>query len=216
MLDMKKPFRAVRISSRDEFEWLVEHLTHEAFRVRDHWEFWGAFDKSFDQYSLELNQTPNFWRLTRQAHKDVVILRLGRLYDPHVASISLGNLLQTIKENAVAPSTPLPLAAANLDLSKLDVEMSSVSERDATVKKLLTLRNEYLAHRGSRHVARGTFASLPTLERDEIATLLSRALEILRKYRELLGFRQILWGNHEVRDFQALLALLRAGLQSLS
>jgi len=171
---MKQSFRAIRIKSRDEFEWLIEHLTHEAFRVRNHWDFWTALDKSFDEYSVELNQTPNFWELTRRAHKDAVILRLGRLFDPHPTAISLGNLLQTMKENAIAPSTPLPPAVANLDLSELDQEMSSVSDCEAPVKKLLTLRNEYLAHRGSRHVARGTFTSLPVLERDEIAARLKR------------------------------------------
>src|ERR1017187_7721087 len=118
---MKESFRAIRIKSRDEFEWLIEHLTHEAFRVRDHWAFWAALDESFDQYSVKLNQTPNFWELTRWAHKDAVILRLGRLFDPHATAISLGNLLQTIRENR-APSTPLPPAVANLDLSELDKE----------------------------------------------------------------------------------------------
>jgi len=85
---MGESFRAIGIKSRDEFEWLIEHLTHETFRARDHWDFWGALDKSFDQYSAELNQTPNFWELTRQAHKDAVILRLGRLFDPHATAMA--------------------------------------------------------------------------------------------------------------------------------
>jgi hypothetical protein len=131
---MKGPFQAVRIKSCGEFEWLIEHLTHEAFRVRDHWEFWGALDRSFDQHWEELNQTPNFWELTRRAHQDAVALRLGRLFDPHAAAISLGSLLQTMKENAVAPSPLLP-AIASLDLSELDKDMSSVSGGDAKVRK---------------------------------------------------------------------------------
>ena len=210
---MKEPFQAVRIKSRDEFEWLIEHLTHEAFRVRDHWEVWGALDRSLDRYWEELNQTPNFWELTRRAHQDIVVLRLGRLFDPHAAAISLGSLLQTMKENAVAPS-PLLAAVASLDLSELDKDMSSVSDGDAKVRKLLTLRNEYLAHRDSRHVARGTFVSLPVLEREEVASLLDRALEILQRYRERLGFRPLGWGHYEVREFEMLLELLHAGLQS--
>jgi hypothetical protein len=208
---MRSSFRAIRIKSHAEFEWLIEHLTNEAFRVRDHWELWGALDGSLDQYSLELNQTPNFWELTRRVYKDAVILRLGRLFDPDPSSISLGNLLQTTKENAVAPSTPLPSAVAGLNLSELDQEMYSVSGRDPTVKKLLKLRNEYMAHRGSQHVSRGTFKSLPVLERDEIATMLNRALDITQKYRKHLGFPSLLWGSYEVRDFETLLELLRAG-----
>jgi hypothetical protein len=119
-----------------------------------------------------------------------------------------------MKENAVAPSTPLPPAVASLDLSELDQEMSSVSDCDETIKKLLTLRNEYMAHRGSRHGASGTFASLPVQERDQIATLLKRALDMLRKYRDRLGFPPLAWGQHEVQNFKTLSVLLRAGLQA--
>jgi hypothetical protein len=210
---MKKPFKAIRIKSPGEFECLVEHLTDEAFRVRDHRELWAALDKSFDQYSLELNQTPTFWELTSQAYKDAVILRLGRLFDPHPAASSLGNLLQTFKENVSAPSTALPSVVASLSVAELNQEISSVAGSDPIVKKLLTLRHEYLAHRGAKHVASGTFASLPTLGADEIVTLLNRALDILQKYRDHLGFPPILWGHWEVRDFESLLELLRDGLQ---
>ncbi len=42
---------------------------------------------------------------------DAVVLRLGRLFDPHPTAISLGNLLRTMKENAAAPSTPLPVVS---------------------------------------------------------------------------------------------------------
>jgi len=35
---MKGSFRAIRVKSRKEFEWLIEHVTDEAFRVCDHWE----------------------------------------------------------------------------------------------------------------------------------------------------------------------------------
>lgn len=62
---MKGSFRGIRVKSREEFEWLIEHVTDEAFRVRDHWEFGTALNESFDKYLVELNQTPNFWELTR-------------------------------------------------------------------------------------------------------------------------------------------------------
>jgi hypothetical protein len=92
---MGATFRAIRTKSRSEFDWLIEHLSHEAFRARDHWHFWGALDDSFDEYAEDLNQTPAFWELTRQAHKDAVILRLGRLYDTHAVAISLGTALKS-------------------------------------------------------------------------------------------------------------------------
>ena len=125
------------------------------------------------QYSVELNQTPNFWELTRTAHKDTVILRLGRLYDPDNAAISLGTLLQTMNRHASTPGPELLPCITKLDRSKIEQEMISVSDSDPTVKKLLKVRNEYLAHRGAHHVAKGHFKTLPTLQRREIAKLRS-------------------------------------------
>jgi hypothetical protein len=211
---MAARFRAIRIKSRDEFDWLIEHMTHEAYRARDNWDFWAAIEKAFDDYSIELNQTPAFWEVTRRAHKDAVVLRLGRLYDPATTATSLGNLLQTMKENASCPGTTVPASIAELDITELDSEIAAVSDTDPIVAKLLKIRNEYLAHRGTRHVTKGTFSSLPTLERDDFSTLIARALELLRKYRERLGYPLLLWGHHEEEEFYRLLSLVRAGRSS--
>jgi hypothetical protein len=207
-------FRAIRIKSRNEFDWLFEHMTHEAYRARDNWDFWGAMETAFAEYSVELNQTPAFWELTRRAHQDAVILRLGRLYDPHATAISLGNLLQTIKENASQSGAVFPAAIASMDVTQLDADIADVSDGDPAVAKLLLIRNEYLAHRGTRHVTKGTFASLPTLNKDEISGLITRSIDLLRKYREWQGYPLLAWGHQGVEEFQKLLLLLRAGRNS--
>jgi hypothetical protein len=116
-----------------------------------------------------------------------------------------------MKENALRPSAVFPASLANLDMTELDREIIDVSDADPIVAKLLLIRNEYLAHRGTRHVTKGTFASLPSLDRDEISTLITRALDLLCKYRERLGYPQLSWGHHEAEEFQTLLSLLRAG-----
>lgn len=102
---MASGFRVLRLRSRDEFDHVVEHMTHEAYRARMHWDAWVAMEEAFPEYSLELNQTPAFWELTSRAHQDAVILRLGRLYDPHAASTSLGNLLTTLQEKVSLAGT---------------------------------------------------------------------------------------------------------------
>ncbi len=214
---MSKPFQPIRIKSRVEFDWLIEHMSNEAYRVRDNWDLWPAIENSIDEYSIEFNQTPNFWELTRQAYQDAVVLRLGRLYDPHATSTSLGNLLQTIKtikENAFGASTLFTASLSNLDMTELDSEITQVSYDDPIVEKLLLIRNEFHAHRGTRHVTKGTFASLPSLKQDEISTLMTRAIDLLQKYRERLGYTRLLWGHDELKEFQTLLSLLRAGLSS--
>lgn len=170
--------------------------------------------KAFEEYSIELNHTPAFWEVTRRAHTDAVVLRLGRLYDPHATAISLGNLLQTMKENASGGSAEFPPSIANLDITEPDREISDVSEVDTAVAKLLVLRNEYLAHRGTRHVKKGTFESLPSLTWEEISTLITRALDLLSKYRERLGYSTLGWGHREAEEFKTLLSLVRAGIES--
>ena len=105
---MRTQFKGIRIKAREEFDWLIQHLTHEAYRARTNWDAWAAIEKAWDDCSAEIRQTPVFWNLTLQAHRDSVVLRLGRLYDPHEIAASLGNLLQTIRENAVCPSIVFP------------------------------------------------------------------------------------------------------------
>ena len=43
---MAARFRSVRLKSRDEFDSMMEHMTHEAYRARDNWDFWGAMEKA--------------------------------------------------------------------------------------------------------------------------------------------------------------------------
>ncbi len=52
---------------------------------------------------------------------------------------------------------------------------------------------------------------MPTLGRDELATLITGALDLLSRYRALLGYPVLIWGNHEQEDFDNLLLLLRKG-----
>jgi hypothetical protein len=208
---MNKQAQVLRINSREQFNWLIEHLRTETHRAHDHWNFWGDFEAALGEYSEELNQAPEFWELTRQAHKDSVILRLGRLFDPTKGVLSFGNLLQTIRHHATATAPTFLSADLNeLDLATLDLELTSVSEDDAAVSSLLAIRNQYLAHREARIVGTGTFSSLPKLERTEIESLLERALRIVRKYTQICGIPRLSWGRDE--DFQRLLKLLRSGL----
>ena len=190
---------------------MVEHLTHEAYRARTHWDAWGAMEEAFPEYALELNQTPAFWVLTRRAHQDAVVLRLGRLYDPHAAATSLGNFLATLQEKAPLAGTILPAKAAKLSMTKLGKDIKSVSSKNHAVVKLLTVRNEYLAHRGPQHVTKGTFSALPKLEKKDLSHLLANAVRIMTTYRRAFSYPPLIWGEHEVREFERLLALVRAG-----
>jgi AbiU2 len=204
-------FRALRFKSPDEFDHVLEHLTHEAYRARMHWNAWVAMEESFDEYWQELNITPGFWELTRRAHQDIVILRLGRLYDTHASATSLGNFLATLQDNVASAHTLLPAKVAKLNVAKLEKNLKSVSEQNPAVKKLLTIRNEYIAHRGPQHVTSGSFEALPKLVKRDLSHLLTNAVRIMTTYRRSLGYPPIIWGNQEEREFKELLQIIRAG-----
>ncbi|MEQ1947339.1 MAG: hypothetical protein ABL995_09120 [Bryobacteraceae bacterium] len=207
-------FKAIRVKSRAEFDWLIDHLTTEVYRVRDNWEAWKTIDEAAKTHVRELTQTPGFWELTKQAHKDAVVLRLGRLYDPHPTATSLGNLLQTLRENMTRSGTSFPAAITNIRAADIDKDIAKVSNAEAAIEKLLALRNEYLAHRGTRHVTKGSYAALPTLNAKEISGLILKGIRLMSKYRECLGYRTVGWGHHERQEFRVLLKLLRTGLRS--
>jgi hypothetical protein len=213
-MDMPLAFRSIRVKSREEFDWLIEHATHEVFRAREHWHFLVAMEAAFDEYGVEINQTPGFWGFTRRAHQDGLVLRLGRLYDPHPGPMSLGNILQTMKDGASRGGSMFPAGIANLHATALDADITSVSDQSSAVKKLHQIRNEYLAHRDARAVIKGTFASLPTLQEEDLSWLLTNALDITRRYREHLGYPILGWGSQEAEEFKHLLRLVRAGLQT--
>ena len=149
-----------------------------------------------------------------QAHKDSVILRLGRLFDPHSKALSLVNLLGTIQYAATSGFHCLTISASPSDLQTLQADIESASERDPLVCRLIELRYEYLAHRSSRIVGTGSFAALPRLEQQDIETLMKRALEIVNRCSVLCDRPLTLLGYPGRDDHMRLLKLLRLGLQT--
>jgi hypothetical protein len=204
------------INSRATFDGLLDHLATEGRRAGDHWCLWGALDAAFDDYSKELNQSPQFWGLTRRALQDSVILRLGRLFDPTNGALSLGNFLETIHNHALNHSLgSLGLDVPGLDTAAIQEELKQVSDADPLVSRLMQVRNQYLAHRQASLVRRGTFDSLPELRREDIDTLLNRASAIVDKYcrlydRPLMSVRFV-----GADDYKHMLDLLKAGLESI-
>jgi hypothetical protein len=61
----------------------------EACRAGDHWRLRVALNDALADHCKEINQTPVFWQLVHQALQDSVILRLGRLYDPSITTLSI-------------------------------------------------------------------------------------------------------------------------------
>ena len=210
---MAKSLQVLRIKSKEQFDSLIDHLVLETHRAWDHWDLWGGLDKALAEYGTEIDQTPQFWRLTIRAHQDSVILRLGRLFDPHPIALSLGNLLQTIHHEVTnSRLSDLGITFEKMDLAILQTDLETVSERDSLVSRLMEIRNDYLAHRASRLVLG---KSLTTLPREDIEALLKRASSILEKYRAACGRPYVSRHYAGEDDYKHLLELLRHGLQGI-
>jgi predicted peroxiredoxin len=152
------------ISSRKQFDGLLDHLAVETCRAGDHWYLWSALDAAFTDYDKEMTQTPQFWRLVMRALQDSVVLRLTRLFDPTKGVLSIYNLLQTIHHHGLNLTLDsLGLNVSGVDSVAIREELKIVAETDPLVSRLMQLRNKYLAHRGADLVSRGTFSSLPEL-----------------------------------------------------
>jgi hypothetical protein len=210
---MAKSPQVIRIKSKEQFDWLIDHLVTETHRAWDHWNLWGGLDKAIAEYAMEVNQASQFWRLTIRAHQDSVILRLGRLFDPHAIAVSLGNLLQTIHDGVTTSAfSHLGIKVEELDLKILETDLETVSESDPLVARLMDIRNDYLAHRASRVVLG---KSLPTFPREDIETLLNRASSMLEKYGTACGRPYVSRQYAGEDDYKHLFELLRRGLQAI-
>jgi hypothetical protein len=213
---MSKQAQILRIKSREQFDWLIDHLMTEIHRAHDHSNLWRDVDAAFDEYREEANQTPQFWQLTRQSLQDSVILRLARLFDPTSGALSLGNFLRTIRHHSTA-SIPTFLSPdlAGISLATLDAELAYVSESDASVACLLAIRNRYLAHREAHMVGTGSLSSLPPFARKQIESLLARALNIVNEYRRICGRPFVSSHLPGGDDYRHLFKLLRSGFAAL-
>jgi len=208
--------KMLRITSREQFDRLIDHLAAEAARAGDHWYLWRGLDDAFDDYGKEINETPQFWQLTFRAHKDSVVLRLGRLFDLTKGALSLGNFLQTIHHHATKGALDsLGLDVPGLDTAATLEELKSVSQTDPLISRLMRVRNQYLAHRDVSLVSSGSFSSLPELRREDIEMLLNRASQIGDKYCQL--YRRPIVSPRFVGadDYKHMLRLLKLGLQPI-
>lgn len=211
---MSKSRHVLRIKSKEQFDWLIDHLVTETNRASDHWHLCRGLDAaSRGDYRKEIETTSVFWELTIRAHQDSVVLRLARLFDPRAKALSIVSFLNMIYRHATNHTlASLGLDVAGLDTAAIEDELRTVSGDDPFVSRLLEVRNDYLAHRDYGLVRCGSFSSLPVLREEEIQTLLSRALQIGEKYRRVYGRPARARGPSGLEDYKRMLSLVRLGL----
>ena len=89
----------INIQSAEQFNNLLNALSGDIIDGELYFKLYKDLNESIPDYKKAFNESRTFWSLTRKALIDATLLRLCRVYDTHINSLSLSNLLDTIKFN---------------------------------------------------------------------------------------------------------------------
>jgi len=217
---------AIAVNSDTGFSKLLSSLTEDTVTASIHWRLYKDLRAAVPEFQREMNQSAAFWSLTLNAHREVAMFRLSRLYDQQRGALSLASLVETIRANQHLfdeasfrerlKDNPfvdgLAKDARRPDSATLDSDARSVVESDTLVERLVAIRNRVLAHRDPRVVLGASDDPAAALAAVDVDTLLARAATVVNRYGIL--FRA---GSHLMRivghdDFRSVLRHVRSDL----
>lgn len=199
------------IDSRERFDNALTSLVTECCRVWDHWTLLLGLNESVAVYTPEFHQSPHFWNAVFRVLQDTVIIRLATLLDPRKDVVSVPNILRIIKIHAPGNGSQLGIEIPHFDNNMIEEDLKRVHKLDPTVDKILTLRNDFLAHRSVNIVATHSTDLLPTILNDEITQIIDLVYETTTKYALLYGQNQTLRYMVGSDDYKTLLKALKDG-----
>lgn len=220
---------AISISSAAEFEKLLDSLASDAVSASIHWKLFGDLSAAATSFEREMNESVAFWSLTVAAHREVVVFRLGRLYDQQKRGLSLLTWLRTIeanvdlfdeqgfrerlKDNAFVDS--LSKSARKPDAAILTADVRSASRNsDTLVAKLCDLRNRFLAHRDASMVLGASLSNAGGITHEDIGELLDRAVTLVNRYSSLFRARTYSTNIVGRDDYESMLRFVRRGINA--
>lgn len=190
----------ISISTSPDLDTILSSITEDTVTASIHWELCKDLWASIPAFATELSQSRAFWSLTMNAHRQVTLFRLGRLYDQQRNALSLPSLLASIAANVHLFDEPhfrtrlkgnafvdsLAQTARRPDGAVLGIDAADVSaQANDTVKKLVELRNRVFAHVDPR-VVLGTLPNpAEAFDVAETDLLLGRAASIVNRYGSL-------------------------------
>src|SRR2546425_8931023 len=89
----------IKVATESQFETLLSSLAEDTVTASIHWKLCKDLFGCVNEFVRELNQSPAFWSLTVNAHREVALFRLGRLFDQQTGALSLRSLVDTIAAN---------------------------------------------------------------------------------------------------------------------
>jgi hypothetical protein len=200
-----------RIDTRERFDNALESLVTEACRAYDHWNLLLHINESSEEYIREIYQTVFFWNTVQRSLQDGVILRLATMLDPRKDVVSMPNILRLIEIHARGNGSRLGIELADFDSVKIEDDIKSVHKLEPVVEKILTLRNDFIAHRSANIIATHRINLLPEITNDEVNAMLDLLYNLATKYAVLYG--QNPTSRHMIGsdDYQHLFKALRKG-----
>ena len=213
----------LQITNSDHFARLLDSLAADVLDAGYHLQLRVGLAGAAGEYGRELDQHRAFWHLTLNAQTAAVMAHLCRAYDQNPNSLSLLNLIDTIRDNihlfggspgsrhppVVNPSAPKP------DTTSLLQDRLSVSPKDPLVGRLVSLRGNVFAHHTAISVTEELgLATRFAMTFSELDELWRRGLSILNRYSQL--FQHGVWASSLIGqdDYRNLLQALRRDLKA--
>jgi hypothetical protein len=209
MLDESTEY--ARIDTRERFDNALQSLVTESCRAYDHWYLLLHINEASVDYIREISQTVFFWNTVQRSLQDGVILRIATLLDPRKDVVSMPNILRLIDAHVRGNGSTLGIELDNVDSVKIEDDMKSVHKLDPIVDKILTLRNDFIAHRSANIIATHRINLLPEIKNEEVNAMLDLLYDLATKYAVLYGHNRTSRRMLGSDDYKHLFASLRKG-----
>lgn len=208
----------LQISNSEQFERLLDSLAADVLDAGYHLQLRNGLLRAGEEYREELAEQRTFWHLTLTAQESAACAHLFRAYDQAQDTLSLLNLIDTIRENAhlfgTRTTSHLPTVvnpqAMRPDSAALQQDRHSVSPKDPLVARLVGLRGNFFMHRNARRAAENHgLETRMALSASDLEELWRRGLSIITRYSQL--FVHPPWETNLTgqEDYRQLLAALR-------
>ncbi|MFC1846869.1 hypothetical protein ACFLYS_02275 [Chloroflexota bacterium] len=190
----------IEIKSAEQFDSLLNSLSDEIVSAEVYFKLREDLLSSVVEYRDVFIQSNTFWSLISKAFLIATLSYMCRAYDQHSKSLSLINLLETVRVNLSIfkivnfrerlRDSPFVESfsseAREPNIEVLDRDISLVKENDPLVNKLIIWRNNIIAHKTAPNIVDEVDVTLNyPLSLDETRKLLTRATSILNKYSSL-------------------------------
>jgi len=206
------------VKDSHEFRRLMATLARDIGNAHFHWKMFRNLEGALDAQAVVYEQSPTFWSLTLDAHREAAVLHLCRAFDSHHDALSLTKWLGVIRDHlylfdveefdkrmAEHPfAHTLRNHAVRPDLEALGDDETRCSSKDPLVKRLIRFRGNVTAHMNAAAVRDSTLAAAAgPIEYAEVEELLNRASAVLSTYSLLFSadvFATSMFGADDYRN----------------